>query len=178
MSEQLQMLVDEDRFNEQYKNIAYVLIETICPSWSPAQKGGAMREIVKVLGTMMPLLTDDIRLFHEKFDLEYDGPSRHLPADMAEFRIKFLQEELDEYASATKNKDMEGEFDALIDLAYVLFGTSYLHGFPFAKGWRRVHMANMAKVRVERAADSKRDSGFDVVKPEGWRPAPLKDLLS
>jgi predicted HAD superfamily Cof-like phosphohydrolase len=178
MSDQLTMLIEEDRFNEKYKNIAYVIMETICPNWTPAQKGSAMREIVRVLGHMMPLLTDDVRLFHEKFGLDYDGGPRFLPPDLAEFRMKFMQEELDEYKQAGEQNDLEGQFDALIDLAYVLFGTSYLHGFPFAKGWRRVQMANMTKVRVERPEDSKRGSGFDVIKPEGWQPPVLKDLLS
>lgn len=116
----------------------------------------------------------DITDFHEKYGIEYNGPPRDLPADIAEFRLKFLKEELEEYELSTS---LEDKFDALIDLAYVLYGTAHLHGFNFPEGWRRVHSANMKKVRVEREEDSKRGSRYDVVKPKGWTPPSLSDLV-
>lgn len=69
------------------------------------------------------------------------------------------------------------QFDALIDLAYVVLGTAHLQGFDFEEGWRRVHAANMSKVRARRKSDSKRKSKFDVVKPEGWQAPVLTDLI-
>jgi predicted HAD superfamily Cof-like phosphohydrolase len=119
----------------------------------------------------------DIRRFHEKYGLGYEGPPRQLPLHLAEFRAKFMQEELDEYGVATAQQNLEGQLDALIDLVYVALGTAYLQGFCFSRGWNRVHAANMEKVRAERPADSKRGSGFDVVKPVGWEPPSLKDLV-
>jgi predicted HAD superfamily Cof-like phosphohydrolase len=55
--------------------------------------------------------------------------------------------------------------------------TSHNSGWDFEEGWRRVHAANMAKVRAERPGDSKRGSTFDVVKPEGWTAPDLSDLV-
>lgn len=110
----------------------------------------------------------DIKDFHEKFKLAgADGPS-FLSDQVAEFRIKFLQEELDEYKKAVKECDLPGQFDALIDLVYVALGTAYLQGFPWAEGWREVQRANMSKIRVENASESKRGSSFDVRKPPDW----------
>lgn len=190
----------------------------------------------------------DVAAFHVKFGLEYVGPIRYIPRDLAEFRERFLFEEIHELSSAT---DFEQELDAFIDIAYVAVGCVYLHGIDFdaevrrsflphfgnhkmhkrnrprpgmkaaevkrlmmhlgeylgnhyyefdrsvdactylavfcqqcvahrgvdfAEAWKRVQAANMAKMRVERAADSKRGSGFDVIKPPGWTPPNHADL--
>ncbi len=76
-----------------------------------------------------------------------------------------------------KITDLEKQLDALVDLMYVLLGTSYLQGFDLKEAWNRVHAANMTKIRTERADDSKRGSVYDVVKPEGFRPPDLSDLV-
>lgn len=121
-----------------------------------------------------PNMVADIRDFHEKFGLEYNGRPRALDGDLRGFRMKFMQEELDEYVDA---ETLEKELDALVDLVYVALGTSYVHGFDFNEAWRRVHEANMKKVRVERLEDSVRKSKFDVVKPPGWHGPVLSDLV-
>lgn len=118
-----------------------------------------------------------IKDFHTKFQLEYSGPARELPNDLQKFRVKFLAEELAEYIEAIQNKDLEKQFDALIDLVYVAVGTAYLQGFPFNKGFELVQAANMAKVRALNENDSKRGSIYDVVKPEGWVAPDLKPLI-
>lgn len=139
----------------------------------------------------------DISAFHEKFGLVYSGPARTLPHQFEEFRTKFMAEELAEYVTSDPEgqkqiistvlqtmqnvkydvPSLEKQFDALIDLVYVAMGTAYLHGFAFDEGWRRVHAANMAKVRALKEEDSLRGSTFDVVKPEGWTPPDLSDLV-
>ncbi len=69
--------------------------------------------------------------------------------------------------------------DALIDLAYVLLGTAFLHRFPFNQGWERVQEANMAKVRADGKDDprSHRGHSADIVKPEGWKAPSFEDIL-
>ena len=110
----------------------------------------------------------DIKDFHEKFQLTYIGPPRELPDELAKFRKAFMEEELDEYIDS---RYLPGKLDALVDLMYVVLGTAYLHGFPFEEAWRRVHEANMKKVRAQSSR-----SKFDVIKPEGWTPPALSDL--
>lgn len=46
----------------------------------------------------------------------------------------------------------------------------------FPEAWRRVHAANMQKVRTRRPEDSTRKSVWDVVKPPGWVGPNLQDL--
>lgn len=133
----------------------------------------------------------DIAAFHEKFELEYKGKPRILPGDLAQFRMGFIQEEFSEYHGSlvgAANSIVEGDpegvqvylekaLDALVDLVYVIMGTSYLHGFDFNEAWRRVHQANMAKIKTPSASMSKRDSPYDVIKPEGWVAPDLSDLV-
>lgn len=135
----------------------------------------------------------DMIEFHTKFGLEYNGKPRALPPELAHFRVTFLREELDEYNlhrhaaagevaqalvdQASYAYHLENMLDALVDEVYVAIGTAYLHGFNFREAWRRVHEANMKKVRAERAEDSKRGSTFDVVKPPGWQPPSHIDLV-
>jgi predicted HAD superfamily Cof-like phosphohydrolase len=112
----------------------------------------------------------DIKDFHEKFGLVYDGPPRSLPEDLGAFRTNFLIEETDEYILAEKRAD---QLDALVDLVYVAMGTAYLHGYNFDEAWRRVHKANMAKIR----GPSARSDKYDLLKPEGWQAPDHGDLV-
>lgn len=118
-----------------------------------------------------------IEKFHAKFGLMYYGPPRNLEGELQTFRVGFMREELDEYEAAVSCYDLEGQLDALVDLVYVALGTAYLQGFDFNEAFRRVHAANMKKVRAESSNQSKRGTQFDVVKPEGWTPPYLRDLV-
>jgi len=139
-------------------------------------------------------LFQDIKDFHEKFGLTYHGAPRVLPEELAKFRAGFLAEELGEYAFGgdKMNVDilvgivkedmappikLEDQLDGLVDLVYVALGTALMQGFDFNEAWRRVHEANMKKVRAERAVDSARGSTYDVVKPPGWLAPNLSDLV-
>lgn len=164
--------------------------------------GDGFRNVTAFVRTMMFNTVNqfdpigDIFDFHFKFGLEYEGPPRVLPPDLAKFRIKFVDEEANEYckheaaasaerfiltASASDPANyafhLEHMLDGLVDLVYVAIGTSHLHGFDFREAWRRVHAANMKKVRAKSADDSKRGSTWDVVKPEGWSPPSHIDLV-
>lgn len=140
---------------------------------------------------------DDVGTFHTKFGLPSvtsEGAfPRKIPRDLIKFRIKFLLEELVEYASAvgavfevddqgrigvgftSDERDLTIDevtaFDSLLDLVVVAMGTAHLHGYPWQSGWEAVQSANMAKVRAKPdGSNSKRASGWDIVKPEGWKP--------
>ena len=142
----------------------------------------------------MKKLFDDIREFHEKFGLTYDGKPRAVPGEMAEFRHKFQEEEATEYllhngyALIAKEEGDKADYtyrlgellDAGIDGLYVLIGTMYLHGITFdmmEQGWERVHGKNMSKERATDAGQSKRGSTLDVIKPPGWEPPNHCDLV-
>jgi predicted HAD superfamily Cof-like phosphohydrolase len=125
---------------------------------------------------------DDVGDFHEKFDLpnvthaRVSGPMG-MPADLFQFRLKFLKEELDEFQASMEYGDTAGAFDALIDLVYVAMGTAHLLGFPWQEGWDLVQAANMAKERATSETASERGGTWDIVKPEGWQPPDIEGLL-
>lgn len=110
--------------------------------------------------------------FHQKFGLPA-GPEDQLIGnpEAIRFRLKFLQEELDELSTALVNHDRIGAFDALLDLVYVAHGTALFMGISPAQwqaGMDAVQAANMAKERAPHAGASKRGSAYDVIKPAGW----------
>lgn len=125
---------------------------------------------------------DDVGDFHQKFDLpnttHQDSGPREFNEDLLGFRLKFLREEVDEFEEGFYEEDHAKMFDALLDLVYVAMGTSHLQGYPWQEGWYLVQQANMAKVRAQAdGSDSKRGSPFDVVKPPGWVPPDIENIL-
>lgn len=146
----------------------------------------------------------DIGHFHHKFGLPsvvHDGAyPRHPDHEMIMFRIKFLVEELMETAdalgwqiiidrnggvgvfaqdpAAIQNPNHAEAFDGLLDLVVVAMGTAHILGYPWQAGWNRVQAANMSKVRAKAdGSDSKRGTGYDIVKPEGFKPPDIESLL-
>jgi len=115
---------------------------------------------------------EKVKAFHQKFELA-DGSKDLLStsSELQQFRLEFLKEEMTELREALFTGDRIGAFDALLDLAYVTYGTALYLGISPEKwnaGMAAVQGANMSKVRVQRAEESKRGSTFDVRKPEGW----------
>lgn len=117
----------------------------------------------------------DINEMHAKFGV-HDWVANELENNnewsrlnkFLDFRIKFLQEELDETRKAVTEKDAEEIVDGLIDLCVVAIGTMDAFGVDAHKAWDAVHKANMAK---EPGVKESRPNPLglpDLVKPEGW----------
>ena len=130
---------------------------------------------------------------------------QELDDDLALFRIGFMIEELGEYAANSgfvniaralhelhhgiKDKarwgvnrteggrNLEEQFDALIDLCYVARATTYHRDDDFATRWRPAKSANMSKVLAKSADESRRGYKFGVVKPKNWIKPDLSDLV-
>ena len=126
-----------------------------------------------------PDMVADIEEFSKKFRLMQLPEPGFLPREYMLYRISFLEEEILELFHNMCDEDLEGALDSLIDFVYVALGTAHLMNLPFEEGWARVHAANMRKVKATESGDarSKRNSKYDVVKPEGWQPPQFKDLL-
>lgn len=147
----------------------------------------------------------DVGDFHQRFKLDNvthtkAGPRPENP-ELMKFRLEFMLEELLEFAEATnyvlgfdpalgkftftipgpnaraQPVDHAKAFDSLLDLAYVVFGSAQVLGYPWQRGWNEVQRANMTKIRAERAEDSLRGSTFDVVKPSGWTAPDIATVL-
>lgn len=146
-----------------------------------------------------PDLIGDVNAFHEKFkqiDPAVYGVPRVLPADLFDFRVKFHDEETDEYREEQETlveafdredhreivNSLELQLDALCDAVWVLLGTADLQFGKriFYEAWKRVVKANMAKVLATEdpnAKDSGRDVKYDIRKPSGWTPPDHRDLV-
>lgn len=120
---------------------------------------------------------DMIKTMHEHFKIEYNGEPRELSEEECEFRLKAFCEEIQEYMDAVARNDLEGQFDALIDLIVFAMGACEQHGFDLPAGFERVMRANLQKEVVASAEESKRGHKHDLKKPEGWRAPYLKDLV-
>lgn len=129
----------------------------------------------------MPTNFANVKAFHEKFDLLRPDLPTLLPADVLEFRYKFLHEEVTEFKAAHDAGDLATAADSLIDLVYVAMGTAVMMGLPWQLLWDAVQTANMQKVRASDANHSASTTGRghaqDVVKPDGWQHPDIKQLL-
>lgn len=118
----------------------------------------------------------DIADMHTKFGV--NEVIRNLDADslrtFLNFRIDFLQEELDEMKDALSENYKKPEsraddiVDALIDLCVVAIGTLNAFDVDSFEAWTRVYKANMAK---NPGVNPNRPNPLglpDMIKPAGW----------
>ena len=110
---------------------------------------------------------EDIADMHAKYgvNLKVREFNANKLADFLQFRISFLQEELDEMKAATNGDDV---VDALIDLCVVAIGTLNAFEVNSDEAWKRVHVANMNK-EVGIKPSRPNPLGLpDLIKPAGW----------
>ena len=92
---------------------------------------------------------DSVRRFHEVFGAHIERtPTAKVPAELIEWRVKMLLEELEEYREAVQDEDIIEIADALTDLLYVLLGTFVTHGLQDVVEalFDEVHRSNMSKL--------------------------------
>ncbi len=112
---------------------------------------------------------EDINRMHNYYDMhsKFDSFDDEKKKKFLEFRINFLQEELDELKNNTNNP--EEIVDALIDLCVVAIGTLDAFSIDSHKAWDEVLRANMSK-RVGIKPGRPNPLGLpDLMKPEGWQ---------
>ena len=137
---------------------------------------GYKGDTVKTIEDMMNMnnWVNDIHQMHAKFgvhdwvDKQVKFGNKDKLNEFLRFRLRFLQEELDEMGTAVDEKNPEEIVDALIDLCVVAIGTLDAFGVDAHKAWDTVHNANMAK---EPGVKESRPNPLglpDLIKPEGW----------
>jgi predicted HAD superfamily Cof-like phosphohydrolase len=117
----------------------------------------------------------DINDMHNKFGVtkwvqaeqQTDNEFRRLNK-LLEFRMKMIQEEVDETNDAIKNKDPQEIVDGLIDMCVFAIGTLDAFGIDAHKAWDQVHNANMAKEPGVKPSRPNPLGLPDLIKPEGW----------
>jgi predicted HAD superfamily Cof-like phosphohydrolase len=129
----------------------------------------------------MTTFFDDVGAFNRKFGLPatyLDRPCAFPTEDEIAYRLKFMDEELEEFRIACLQNDLPGAVDALVDLVYVALGTAHYFGAPFNKAWIAVQIANMAKARAtSEDPDHKRGTMEPLRKPEGWKPPDIEGII-
>lgn len=93
-------------------------------------------------------------------------------------RFNLMKEENREYIVACTNKDLVEILDSLVDQLYVLAGTINQHGLQdvIEESFNRVHANNLTKVGVDGKVI--RDADGKILKPEGFVPVDLSDLVN
>lgn len=103
-------------------------------------------------------------------DLEQPGIETAEKGDDRVYNAHLLIEEMSELVCAFVDKDVEGLFDAIGDLYYVLLGTAERYGVPLDEVMDRIHTSNMTRpLRTNDDPRMRRKTGF--VPPQ------LKDLV-
>lgn len=94
-----------------------------------------------------------------------------------ELRYDLMLEENTEYYDATDAGSLIGTLDAVVDMAYILFGTINAHGLQdlFVEAFNLVHENNLSKI-----VDGKvvRNGSGKILKPEGYVSVDLKQLFN
>ena len=100
--------------------------------------------------------------------LRKNGNDKELMNKFLDFRIKFLEEELNETKAAFEAGDAEEIVDGLIDLCVIAIGTLDAYGVNAYQAWDEVLRANMSK-KVGVKESRPNPLGMpDLVKPEDW----------
>jgi len=114
--------------------------------------------------------------FHEAFDLPRQAlPNAHVAEALAELRVDLLCEEVQEFADATKQRNLVGLADALADIVYVAYGTAITYGIDLDEVIAEVHLSNMSKLGRS-GRPLLRDDG-KVLKPPCYRPPDVTRVL-
>jgi len=113
---------------------------------------------------------NDMNSMHVKYGVHgsVDKMDKKKLQAFLDFRLNFLEEELNETRAAAQNGDAEEIVDGLIDLCVVAIGTLDAFEVDAHKAWDEVLKANMAKeVGVKEGRPN--PLGLpDLVKPDGW----------
>ena len=127
--------------------------------------------------TRIPEDTDwvkNINDMHSKFGVhdwinkkieEKDYYSLH---EFLQFRMRFLDEELNETKEAIKYRHADDIVDGLIDLCVIAIGTLDILGVDAHRSWHRVHRANMSKEVGEKESRPNPLGLPDMIKPDEW----------
>ncbi len=90
------------------------------------------------------------------------------PADLANLRIKLIEEELEEFKDALAAGDLVEVADAITDLLYVVIGAGLVYGIPMDATFDEVHSSNMTKLGPDgKAILNGIDCELDPSKPHG-----------
>jgi predicted HAD superfamily Cof-like phosphohydrolase len=118
-----------------------------------------------------------VAAFHAAFDL----PRRPLPhadvsSELAQLRVDLLEEEVGEFADATRDQDIVAMADALGDIVYVAYGAAVTYGIDLDAVLAEIHRSNMSKLDANGRPVLREDG--KVLKSSRYRPPNVKRVLA
>ena len=117
-------------------------------------------------------MQEDVKAFHEKMGLHVGVQPALLTGALKALRRRLIDEELNkELLVALDNDDIEGIIDGGCDSIYVILGLFVSMGVDLDPFWQEVQHSNMSKT------GGGKDSGGKVLKPAGWMPPRIAEIL-
>ena len=89
---------------------------------------------------------EDVKYFMERYGQEIKTKPSFPDDKIVRLRYDLIKEELDEFSSAIKDKDIVEVADALTDLLYVVYGAGHSWGINLDKCFAEVQRSNMSKL--------------------------------
>jgi predicted HAD superfamily Cof-like phosphohydrolase len=88
--------------------------------------------------------------FHSTFGLPVNTtPTLRIDSELGKLRIDLLEEEVGEFADATKRQDLSALADALGDIVYVAYGAAITYGIDLDAVLAEIHRSNMSKLGAD-----------------------------
>ena len=112
---------------------------------------------------------EKVGLFMKTFGQEVKNKPSLSSDKINQLRISLINEELEEFKEAIKNKDIKEAADALTDILYVTYGAGHAFGINLDKCFGEVQQSNMSKL----GGDGKpiyNDAGKVMKGPKYFRP--------
>jgi predicted HAD superfamily Cof-like phosphohydrolase len=89
---------------------------------------------------------EKVELFMRTFGQEIKKKSSLSTDNINKLRISLIEEELNEFKEAIKNKDLKEVADALTDILYVTYGAGHAFGINLDICFDEVQRSNMSKL--------------------------------
>ena len=89
---------------------------------------------------------EKVGLFMKTFGQEVKTTSSLSSEKINNLRISLINEELEEFKEAIRNKDLKEAADALTDILYVTYGAGHAFGINLDKCFDEVQRSNMSKL--------------------------------
>ncbi len=89
---------------------------------------------------------DKVGIFMKTFGQDVKNKPSFSTEKINNLRISLIEEELQEFKEAIRNKDLTETADALTDLLYVTYGAGHAFGIDLDKCFNEVQNSNMSKL--------------------------------
>jgi phosphoribosyl-ATP pyrophosphohydrolase len=106
---------------------------------------------------------DNVKDTFIRHTLGYSEEPTLISEEAFNFRLKLIEEEVQELIQAYKEENLTEVTDALVDLVYVVIGLAVRMGLPFNAAWQVVHNTNLFK-KIKGPLPKRGDNEEDLIR--------------